>query len=218
MTLKRHSTVFGMRDCCTNVMHVVSQILFLTGLKIIYLEKDKRVVLPRVYSDWAYTKAGVPKGSVLRPLVFLIYISDIVTDIGSNIVLYADDTSLYIIVTDPDTSAELLSFDLMKIDDWIEKLLFTFQPLKGDSLIMSRKINKSAHPPLLMQTQEIKEVDSHKHLGLHFSQYGSWHHQIPYINNKAWTRINIMRKLKFKLDRKTLEIIYTAFVRPILEY
>ena len=69
-----------------------------------------------------------------------------------------------------------------------------------------------------MQNQQIKEVDSHKHLGLYFSNDGTWHHQIQYIKDKAWTRINTMRKLKFKLDRKSLEIIYTAFIRPILEY
>ena len=153
-----------------------------------------------------------------RPLLFLIYINDIVTDIGSNIPLFADDTSLYIIVTDPDTSADLLSLDLMKISDWANKWLVIFQPPKTDSLVISRKINKPAHPPLFMQNQEIKEVDSHKHLGFHFSQDGSWHHQIQFIKDKAWTRINIMRKLKFKLDRKSLEIIYTAFIRPILEY
>ena len=69
-----------------------------------------------------------------------------------------------------------------------------------------------------MQNQQINEVDSHNHLGLYFSNDGTWHHQIQYIKDKAWTRINTMRKLKFKLDRKSLEIIYTAFIRPILEY
>ena len=69
-----------------------------------------------------------------------------------------------------------------------------------------------------MQTQQIKEVNTHKHLGLHFSKGGSWHHQIQYIKDKAWTRINTMRKLKFKLDRTSLEMIYSAFIRPILDY
>ena len=45
-----------------------------------------------------------------------------------------------------------------------------------------------------------------------------WHKHIDYIKTKAWARINIMRKLKFQLDRRSLEIIYTTFIRPILEY
>ena len=93
-------------------------------------ERRQRVVLPGIYSEWSYTKAGVPQGSVLGPLLFLIFINDIVTDIGSNIRLFADDTSLYIVVTDPDASAEILSSDLMKIDNWADQWLVTFQPPK----------------------------------------------------------------------------------------
>ena len=69
-----------------------------------------------------------------------------------------------------------------------------------------------------MQNQLITEVDTHKHLGIYFSSDGTWHHHIRYITEKAWTRIDVMRKLKFKLDRKSLETIYLTFIRPILEY
>ena len=110
---------------------------FLDWFRDYLSDRRQRVVLPGVYSDWAYTKAGVPQGSVLGPLLFLIYINDIVNDIGSNIRLFADDTSLYIIVTDPDTSAELLSSDLMKLDDWAAKWLVIFQPPKTDSLVIT---------------------------------------------------------------------------------
>ena len=69
-----------------------------------------------------------------------------------------------------------------------------------------------------MQNQQITEVECHKHLGLYFSNNLTWHNQINYILEKAWRRINAMRKLKFRLDRKSLEVIYTSFIRPILEY
>ena len=69
-----------------------------------------------------------------------------------------------------------------------------------------------------MKDQQVLEVDCHKHLGLYLSNNGSWHQQINFILERAWCRINIMRQLKFKLDQKSLEIIYTAFIRPILEY
>ena len=69
-----------------------------------------------------------------------------------------------------------------------------------------------------MQNHQITEVDSHKHLGLYLSNDCTWHKHIDYITEKAWTRINIMRRLKFKLDRKSLEQIYLVFIRPQLEY
>ena len=151
-------------------------------------------------------------------MLFLVFINDIVNEIGSCIRLFADDTSLFIIVDDPVASAERLNADLIKILQWAETWLVTFNPNKTESLIISRKINKPLHPSLYMNDQQVLEVDCHKHLGLYLSNNGSWHQQINFVLEKAWCRINIMRKLKFKLDRKSLEIIYTAFIRPILEY
>ena len=109
----------------------------------------------------------------MGPLLLLIYINDIVTDIGTNIRLFADDTTLYIIVNNPDTSAELLSLDFQKIEDWAEKWLVIFQPPKTESLVISHKLNKPVHPTLYMQNQQINEVDTNKHIGLYFSNDGN---------------------------------------------
>ena len=69
-----------------------------------------------------------------------------------------------------------------------------------------------------MRDQHIKEVESHKHLGLILSNDCSWQKHIDYIKEKAWTRINIMRRLKYDIDRKSLETIYKSFIRPLPEY
>ena len=69
-----------------------------------------------------------------------------------------------------------------------------------------------------MNNQYINDVSYHKHLGLFLSSNGSWHEHINYITSKAWQRIYIMRKLKFLLDRDSLNRIYISFIRPVLEY
>ena len=181
-------------------------------------DRKQRVVLPSTVSDWTFLRAGVPQGSILGPLLFLLYINDIVADIGSHIRLFADDTSLFIIVDNPITAANCLNTDLNKISRWAETWLVTFNPTKTEALLFSRKLNKPQHPPLLMQNHQIAEVNTRKHLGLYLSNDCTRHHHINYIKDKACFRINIMRKLKFKLDRKSLEIIYTTFIRPLLEY
>ena len=74
-----------------------------------YLSNHRqRVVLNEVESDWVGVLAGVPQGSILGPLLFLIYITDIVNNIRSSICLFADDTSIYIIIDDPQTAAFIL--------------------------------------------------------------------------------------------------------------
>ena len=142
-----------------------------------------------------------------KVLYWIYCINDIVNEIGFCNRLFDDDTSLFIIVDDPVASAERLNTDLIKILQWA----------KTESLIISRKINKPLHQSLYMNNQQVLEVDCHKHFGLYLSKNGSWHQQIL-ILERARCRINIMRQLKFKLDRKSLEIIYTAFIRHILEY
>ena len=78
-----------------------------------YLENRKQhVVLPGAESGWNYINAGVQQGSIIGTLLFLLYINDIVNEIGSNIRLFANDTSLFIIVKNPNQAAEILNSDL----------------------------------------------------------------------------------------------------------
>ena len=160
----------------------------------------------------------MPQGSILGPLLFLVFINDIVEEINSSIRLFADDTSLYIIVDDPLDAAIQLNADLPRIDMWASMWLVTFNPSKSESLIFSRKVNKPYHPPIYMNYQQVNEVNSHKHLGIYLSRDCTWHEQIKHIKAKAWQRIHVMRRLKFILDRKSLQTIYFAFIRPLLEY
>ena len=84
------------------------------------------------------------------------------------------------------------------------------------SLHFDKPQNNEIHS---FNNEPIKEVTSDKHLGIFLSSDGTWHEHINYITAKAWIRINVMRNLKFLLDRRSLvEIIYISFIRPRLEY
>ena len=159
-------------------------------------------MLPGTQSNYSYIEAGLPQGSILGPLPFLIYINDIVSDIASKINLFAGDTNLYLIVNSAIETANQLQSDINKISDWADKWLVKFNPAKSESLVYSRKINKPPHPPVYMSGSEITSVSCNKHLGLFISDNGSWHRHIESIKEKAWSRIAIMRRLKIDLDRK----------------
>ena len=93
-------------------------------------DRKQRVVLPSISSAWNFIRACVPQCSILCSLFFLVYMNDIVTDIGSNIRLFADDTSLYIIVDSPLVAAETLNADLENISRWTATWLMIFNPNK----------------------------------------------------------------------------------------
>ena len=141
----------------------------------------QRVVIPGGISEWLEILAGVPQGSILGPLLFIMFINDIVKEIHSNIRLVADDTSLYIIVDFPDSAAQILNVDLERIYEWAVQWLVRFNPNKTESLLFSRKLNIRHHPTLFFDDVPIQEVVSHKHLGVCLSQRCDWHNHIDFI-------------------------------------
>ena len=123
-----------------NFVLLVSQVMFFK-IQNYLSDRKQRIVLPGFSSAWNFIKAGVPLGSILVLLPFLVHINVIVTDIGSNIRLFADDTSLYIIVDNPLVAAETLIVDLEKISRWAVTWLVTFNPNKSITLLLSCKVS-----------------------------------------------------------------------------
>ena len=87
-------------------------------LKSYLSNRKQRVLINGSESDWGEIESGVPQGSVLGSLLFLIYINDLEIGIKSHINFFADDTSLFSIVRDPNTSACELNHDLKLISQW----------------------------------------------------------------------------------------------------
>ena len=135
----------------------------------------------------------------------MIYINDIVKEINTNIRLFADDTSLYIIVDDPLHSAEILNSDLEKIHHWSRQWLVDFNPNKTVSLLITNKQRSPFHPVLYMNDMMIEEVEHHKHLGITFTSDLTWDTHIDFIAKKASKKLHILRKLRFVLDRLSLQ-------------
>ena len=98
----------------------------------------QRVVLNGSYSDLSFLKASVPQECILGPLLFLVYINDIVDNLEININLFADDTSLSLETDNPDSCWAKLQSDVNKINDWAQNWIVKFNPLKSESLVNTR--------------------------------------------------------------------------------
>ena len=135
------------------------------------------VVVDGEKSDITDIKAGIPQGSRLGPLLFIIYMNDIINDIESDILIFADDTSLFASGPDPAVTAAQLNRDLVKISEWANKWKVIFNPGKSKDIIFSHKsLNNS--PPLILNDKFIDRVNVHRHLGLYLSSSLDWSVQV----------------------------------------
>ena len=127
------------------------------------------MVLNGSCSDYSASESGVPQGSVLGPLLFLIYINDLERNIKSNINLFADDTMLFSTVKDPIISTNDLNHDLDIINQWAHQWKMEFNPdptKQATEVVFSCKKSSPNHPQLIFNDTFVEKVNEHKHLGL----------------------------------------------------
>ena len=100
----------------------------LKNLENYLTDRQQRVVLNGRTSSWQNIYAGVPQGSVLGPLLFLIYVNDLPTGLTSMCKIFADDTSLFSKVNDKSNSNTQLNSDLEKVSKWTFQWKMSFNP------------------------------------------------------------------------------------------
>jgi ABC-type antimicrobial peptide transport system ATPase subunit len=101
--------------------------------------------------------------------------------------LFADDTSIFLIVDNAIESADILNRDLNTLTSWSNKWLVSFNSRKTETMVILRKINKPHHPSLIMNNQKLEDVKFHKHLGVTISDDGSWNKHIELVIDKAYS-------------------------------
>ena len=135
-------------------------------------DRYQRVVLNGQTSNWNKIKAGVPQGSILGPLFFLIYINDLPFELRCSAkLLMMAHTSLFSIVEDVNETTANLNKDLENINKWAQQWKMSFNPdptKMVQDVLFSRKKSKVIHPSLILNGKDVSRSGSHKHLGLVF--------------------------------------------------
>ena len=184
-------------------------------------DRYQRVVLNGQTSNWKKVKAGVPQGSILGPLFFLIYINDLPSELRCSAKLFADDTSLFSVVENVNETTANLNKDLENINKWAQQWKMSFNPdptKMAQEVLFSRKKSKVIHPSLIFNGKDVSRSESHKHLGLMFDPKLNFDMHLKgkfsIINNG----IALLRKLRHSIPRKPLLSIYKTFLKPHLDY
>ena len=182
--------------------------------------RKQRVVLNGFNSDYSPIESGVPQGSVLGSLLFLVYINDLERNIKSNVKFLADDTMLFSLVKDLETSANDLNHDLDVIYQWAHqwKMEFNPDPTKQATEILFSCKKSVNHPQLIFNGSAVVQVNEQKHLGLTLEPGISFEKHISEKIIKAKKNIGILKHFSRFLPLKTLDQMYKALVCSHLDY
>ena len=185
-------------------------------------DRTQAVVVNGSESSVTPVLSGVPQGSVLGPLLFLIYIDDLpntVHGLFSKINLFADDILLYHIISALD-DYETLQSAVSLIEEWSVLNFLSFNAGKCKYMVISRKLHPSSPSnPLKLFGCAMERVDCCKYLGLMITNNLSWSAHISSICSRAKKILGLIyRRFYSSANQDTLKQLYTSLVRPHLEY
>jgi len=168
------------------------------------------------FSNACFTNCGIPQGSVLGPLFFLIYVNDVAESIESSISLFADDTALLFSSRCPLHRHQVLTRDLHTLSNWSNLWNVNFNPEKTKVLTILKP--HISHPVLKFNNIDLSGTDSYKYLGLIFHRTLSWHRHILSIKQKTTLRLSRIKQFSHLVPRKVLYMLYVSCVLPILDH
>ena len=159
------------------------------------------------------------KGSILGPVLFLIYINDIVN--SSNIlsfVLFADDTTVYVQHDSIDGAIQSLNSELAKVAVWFDSNKLTLNVNKNQMLMMSSKKNLNPHGDVILHNEAIQRVTKAKFFGVVVDQYLHWKDHISMVSHTFFKSCGIILLIRNTVDIKSKKMIYYSLIHPYLAY
>lgn len=186
-----------------------------------YLDsRSQYVVFNDAKSDTSYIRCGVPQGSILGPLLFLLYVNDLV-NISANIlpILFADDTNLFLVGTDLDQLITSMNNELKLLIEWINTNKLVLNVSKTNYMIFcTRGKSVATNLNVCINREKLKKVEYTKFLGVFIDDKLSWKQHINIIKTKVAKSIGILCKARKTLNVATLITLYNSFIYPYFTY
>lgn len=186
----------------------------LNWLKSFLAGRSQSVKIEGKTSAWKPVSSGVPQGSVIGPLLFVIFINDMPDEVKHNICkLFADDCKLY--GTVEEDGAEKLQNDLRNLEAWSNQWQLPFNTSKCKSLHLGPKNHCNSYN---LNDDTLDAVKNEKDLGVIMDDKLKFHVHASATTKKANQVLGLIKKSYTSRDRTTISSLYKALVRPILEY
>ena len=161
---------------------------------------------------------GVPQGSLLGPLLFILYINDIQKSSQVlSFICFADDTNLFYSHKDPNLLADTMNNELELVQTWIHANKLSLNIEKTNYMIFSNSLNVLP-TPLKLNNTKIQQVDNTKFLGLHIDTDLSWKTHINYVSKILSRNTGILNKLKYYFPSHILQSIFSTLISPYVNY
>ena len=161
---------------------------------------------------------GVPQGSILGPLLFLIFINDLPQCLKHcKSILYADDTLLYYSTKTENELQDKINEDLNSLSQWLNNNLLTLNYEKTKFMIFYNK-NQSTNVDIAIQNEKVSQETSFRYLGVTLSSDLTWHDHIDNMITKINQRLGVLRRVKEFLNLDTRCVLYTSLVLPLFDY
>ena len=194
---------------------------FLLKFLLEYLSnRSQRVIIGNTFSDSLPVVSGVPQGSILGPILFVLFINDIGTEVSpdSNILLYADDTKLYREICN-ENDMEMLQADIMALNNWAVTNKMRFHPQKCKVLSVTLQRNNGDKFVYEMAGTPLQYVECEKDLGVNMTTNLCWTKHVNYLYSKANRNFGLMRRTcHFIKNRRQRRSLYLAMVRSQFEH
>lgn len=171
-------------------------------------------------SDWTEVKSGVPQGSVLGPILFVVFINDLPQVVSSLCSMYADDTKVYRKV-DSDKHREQIQSDLNCLVEWADKWQLRFNADKCKVLHLGKKNPKFSYSMRQHgsdQTVSLQVTEVEKDLGVNIDKDLKFSKHIEIEVNKANRLLGLIRRSYEYLDAESMKLLFISLIRPHLEF
>ena len=188
----------------------------LSWLKSFLTGRKQRVRINNELSDWCDVTSGVPQGTIIGPVAFLIYINDISKNVKSNCKLYADDCVLYRCVNNS-KDAEMLQHDHDRVVIWSSKWSMEFNVTKCKVMHLTKKRNVIFNS-YFMNGTKLCTTNSEKYLGVRISNSLSWKPHIDVVRKECFQKLGIIKRVFSKCNKNIKVKLYKQLVRPKLDY